>query len=99
MTNNIVNFPVAKEKNKPLQTVDSKTYSLRELADKVDNGEIRDIFLAWTMANGDIHYAHGVEAKSSTKWADDQLRLLGLLRIAERGFIDAFTLDTPTDAA
>jgi len=96
MTTNIIDFATAKKKNK---IVDNLNPSLRELADKIDNGEVRDIFVAWTMTNGDIHYAQGKMAQSPYQEGDDQLRLLGLLRIAERGFIDAFTFDSPTDAA
>ena len=95
MTTNIIDFADAKEKRQVDK--DDIAPMLRELADKLDNKEVSHIFVAWTTVDGSVHYVRGKLNTASTRLDDDQLRLLGLLRLAERGFLDALTFDSPTN--
>ena len=90
--NNVINFAAVKSANR-LAGSDLGD-SLREIADLTDKAQVRNLFMAWTMADGSLHYGHGSLADAVEHWEDDHLRLLGLLRLAERGFTDALVLDT-----
>ena len=88
---NVIDFAKAREENKVAKG--DLGPALAELAQRANNGEVRNIFIAWTMTDGSIHYGHASLNEAIEQWDDDSLRLLGLLRIAERGFVDALILD------
>ena len=90
---NVVDFAASKAANKVADG--DLGPCLHDLALRAENGEIRNIFLAWTTKDGSIHYGHAALNNAIEEWEDDQLRLLGLLRIAERGFLDALSFDSP----
>lgn len=90
-TTNVIDFAAAKAENRLKH--DDLSPALHELADRASKGEVRNIFLAWTMADGSLHYGHASLTTAAEHWDDDQLRLLGLLRLAERGFLDGLSLD------
>lgn len=91
MSAKVIDFAAAKEANK-LPKIDELAEALRVLATKSEADEIHNIFIAWTMADGTIHYGHATLQKPGVDPTGDNLRLLGLMRIAERSFLDAVTI-------
>lgn len=92
MTTNVIDFAAAKAANKIPK--DELTGSLTELAQMAEDGKISNIFVAWCMKDGTVAYGHASLVESAEKWDDNHLRLLGLLRIAERGFLDAISISS-----
>jgi hypothetical protein len=91
MKTNVIDFAAAKAANKV--AAGDLAPSLAELARLANAGEIRNIFIAWTMADGGLHFGHASLNKAMKEWDDDALRLLGLLKIAERGFLEALSFN------
>ena len=89
METNVIDFAAAVEANKVAKG--DLAPSLRELANLAEKQAIRNIFIAWAMEDGSVHYGHAHLSSAATTLNDDHLRLIGLIRIAEKGFVDALS--------
>jgi hypothetical protein len=96
-TTNVISFAAAREKNK--LSKNDLGEALIELGQLANQQKVCNIFVAWTMDDGSIHYGHASLATATSMWGDDNLRLLGLLRLAERGFTDALISEDSDDGS
>lgn len=88
MSSNVVDFAKARAARLPDPSRDMAE-ALADLSQAAATGLLKNAFVAWTSHDGSLHY--GWVPGDLTELPDDQaLSMLGLLRIAEKGFTDAF---------
>jgi hypothetical protein len=71
----------------------SAAEALTYLSQLMAAGEIESFFVGWAMKDGSIHYGwvpEGIADEASLR----ALSMLGMMRLVEKGFTDAFTLST-----
>ena len=64
---------------------------LRDLAARCDKDEVSNVVMAWTMADGSIHYGYTHFAQTEQEWEDRCLRLLGLCEVIKGALVDILT--------
>jgi len=67
---------------------------LREFSGRCDRDEISNVVMAWTMADGSIHYGYTHFKQTEQEWEDCNLRLLGLCEVVKGALVDILTANT-----